>query len=161
MTTPPNKTRRAQGVAAALALLLTMLFHFEGVRLRAYHDVASIVTICVGETHGVVMGQTATAEECREMTTAEALRSLWSVDSMLVEHPPPKRWAALADFEYNVGPGAARNSTAFRLINLGRIVEGCNALLRYNKIRVHGELRVSSWQNQRRAQERDMCLSTD
>ena len=88
-----------------------------------------------------------------------------TLDDALTDHPPPARWAALADFAYNVGPAAFRHSTIVRNLNEPwpgpefRIPAACDALLRYDKVRVHGVLRVSEWQRKRRMRERELCLS--
>ena len=155
----PQQPKRTAGLAAALALLLSMLGYFEGTRLVAYRDIAGVLTICTGETHNVYEGERATVEQCRDMTMFEALHFLSVVDDAMKDHPPPARWAALADFAYNVGPTAFRNSSALRWLNAGAIVRGCDALLRYDKVRVHGVLRVSQWQRKRRLRERELCLS--
>lgn len=152
--TTTNTPKRTAGLATALALLLGMLGHFEGDRYTAYRDLAGIWTICEGETHGVKAGDTATPEQCRQMTTSEALRSLSAVDAALTIHPPPARWAALADFQYNVGQGNFLRSGVLRRINAGDIQGGCDELRRW--VYVRG--RVIGWQVKRRAAERGLCL---
>lgn len=153
-----QRQHRSAGFAAALTLLLSMLGYFEGTRLDAYRDIAGVLTICTGETRGVYPGQHATAEQCKDMTTVEAIKFLWSVDAVLKDHPPPARWAALADFAYNVGQGRFNSSTALRKLNRGDIAGGCAALLQYDKVRVRGVLQVSNWQRKRRRIEFNLCL---
>ncbi len=152
--TPQAVKSRLKGLTGALAILLALTGYFEGNRLVAYHDIGGVPTICRGITHGVYMGEVVTVDDCRQMNTAEALKSLAVVDRLTTVRQPDARRAALADFEYNVGEGRFARSTVLRKLNAGDIRGACNELSRW----VYVKRRVIHWQVVRRATERGLCL---
>lgn len=127
-----NKVAKgAAGVAAAAVLTLGLVKTFEGNSTKAYMDANHTPTICRGHTKGVFIGMTVTQEQCEAWATKEIQDRLDAVDRMLLQPQPDTRRAALADFAYNEGVGALQNSVALRLINQGKLVDGCLALFEY------------------------------
>ena len=53
--------------AGWLAVAVSVVGGFEGLRQSAYLDPVSIPTICYGETRGVKLGDTRTKAECDAM----------------------------------------------------------------------------------------------
>lgn len=132
----------------------------EGLRTMAYRDPVGVPTICFGSTKGVRLGDTATAEQCRQLLTAEMLEAVDQVDRC-VPGLPVQVAAAFADAAYNLGPTIVcdrTRSTAARLLAAGRLREACNELPKWDRARVAGVLVALPGLTKRRAAERDLCL---
>lgn len=152
------KTVNKAIAGAALSLALGGLGLHEGMEYVAYKDIAGVPTICAGTTTGVKMGDTATKAECYQMTLKDYRRF---EDIVLRNVTIPLRvneQVALTYFCYNVGPTCA-TSTAFRLINQGRVAEGCEAMAMWNKVTINGRKVVSKGLVNRRAAEIKLCVT--
>ncbi|MDP3939818.1 MAG: lysozyme [Deltaproteobacteria bacterium] len=115
--------------------------------------------MCFGETKNIRPGDKYTAAQCQQMLGDRIERDFGPGVDRCVNHAlPPERKAAYTSFAYNVGVGAFCSSTTARLENAGDHVGACNALMRWNKIRVVGVLVYSPGLNNRRAEERALCL---
>ncbi len=150
--TAPNTSKKA--VAAWCVIAVTCVSGFEGLRQAAYNDPVGIPTICFGETQGVKIGQTRSAEECKDMLAASLEKANASVNVCTKVPLPDTRRAALVSFTYNVGGSAYCTSTLVKKLNAGDTVGACNELLRWTKakgIELPGLVK-------RRRQERVMCM---
>ena len=150
--------KRAAALAAACAIAVPM----EGLRTKAYRDPVGIPTICFGSTKGVMLGDTATPEQCKAMLTKEMLESIDAVDRC-VPNLPVNVSAAFADAVFNLGPKIAcdtARSTAARKLKAGDYVGACNELPRWDKANmpVVGLVPLPGL-TKRRALERELCLS--
>lgn len=148
--TAAMKTQRA----GWLAIALTAVAGFEGLRQAAYRDPVGIPTICFGETKGVRLGQRATLEQCQGMLAASLQLANHAVDDCIRAPLPDYRRAALVSFAYNVGREAMCGSTMARKLNAGDTLGGCDEMLRWTLakgIRLPGLVK-------RRQAERNMCL---
>lgn len=151
--------KRAAALAAACALAVPM----EGLRTKAYRDPVGIPTICFGSTKGVMLGDTATPEQCKAMLSEEMLESIDAVDRC-VPGLPVNVLAAFADAAYNIGPKIAcdtARSTAARKLKAGDYVGACNELPRWDKASMPGiGLVPLPGLTKRRQMERELCLRT-
>jgi lysozyme len=163
-TVPPSKFggRKGQLAGAAAALMAVGLAGHEGVRLVAYSDPIGIPTICLGQTAGVKLGQSATLEQCLAWAGKDAMRA---VEIVLDCNPntefTPQQLAAYADIAYNVGPRPVcdlRNSTMARLLHDNRAQEACFQFPRWNKARLAGVHVALPGLTKRRAHNMAMCL---
>lgn len=176
----PSRYRKTTLSAAILALiaagasapqLLEQFAHEkEGERLVAYLDGAGIATICGGlttyEGKPVKLGMRLTTEQCRAADQAFLARDLAEAREII----RPEVWArlsepakaSLGDVVHNLGKGKAREMSAVRLLNEGRLNDGCAAITLWIKDRGHGDCRKagSGCQGQpiRRMQEDELCL---
>lgn len=105
--------------AGVLGIAALVVAPFEGRSLVAYVDPVGIPTICEGVTRGVQLGDTATDAECDEMLERELQTHLAGLERCIGGYLTPNQWAAALSWTYNVGVGAACNSTLVRLINQG------------------------------------------
>ncbi|MBR7782702.1 MULTISPECIES: lysozyme [Undibacterium] len=152
----------AAGIAAALSLIIT----FEGTRQNAYLDPVSIPTICRGHTGGVKLGQTATIEQCDELTVQDLLKAKAVLDSCVKVPLNNNQRAAFTSFIFNVGPGkegvkdgfcvlrSGRPSTMLRLINAGDAASACREMSKW----VYAGDKALQGLVRRRAAERELCL---
>ncbi|HCE39694.1 MAG: lysozyme [Alcanivorax sp.] len=106
-------------VAAVLAVAAPVIMHFEGRSLTAYEDVVGVPTICDGVTAGVQLGDQATDAECDAALEREMRTHLAGLQRCVHRDLTTHQWAALLSWAYNVGVGAACDSTLVRLVNAG------------------------------------------
>lgn len=139
----------------AIGLLLAVVASFEGLRQNAYQDVVGVWTVCYGHTEGVKRGDRYSTAECQQMLLGNLKAYSEGIEKCVKVKLPDKRWVALTSFAYNVGIKAACNSSVVRLINQGRIREGCDALLKWNRA---GPI-VYPGLTKRRQKEREYCLA--
>ncbi|MGI3164968.1 lysozyme [Pseudooceanicola sp. 200-1SW] len=150
--------RAAGGGVAVIVLAAAFIEPWEGTRLKAYLDIAGIPTICTGHTEGVALGDTATAEDCREMFLAEVVAFETRIRPCLPEGLPDQSRAAFVSAAYNIGAGAFCGSSMSRRALAGDLAGACDALLMWNKARVQGVLRPVTGLTRRRQAERALCL---
>lgn len=155
--------------ASAPQILQRFAGEKEATRLVAYQDGAHIWTICTGLTvykgKPVVKNMHLTAEECAAADSEFFARDLAEAQSII----RPEIWArmsepakaSLGDLVHNLGKAKARDSSAVRLLNEGKVNEGCAAMTLWIRDRGADCRRVgSNCQGQpiRRMQEDELCL---
>lgn len=143
--------------AVALGGAAAAIKPFEGLRLTGYADPIGIPTDCWGNTHGAVIGQTRTLEECEAMLQAEVRQTADRLGGCIERELTAPQAAALISWAYNVGTSAACKSTLVRQLNAGQPASvWCEQLTRWDYAggkRLRGLTR-------RRAHERDICLGS-
>lgn len=155
---PPARAN-ARTVAVWLALCTPCVAGFEGVRYYIYYDIGGIPTYCFGETTPTTQREF-TPEQCKTFLSTRLERDFGPAVDNCITHPlPPSRKAAYASAAYNIGIGAFCRSSMVRKENAGDTRGACDALMLYNKINVHGVLVYSPGLNNRRTEERKLCLS--
>lgn len=146
--------------AAAIYIAAPLIELFEGVENKPYMDIAGIPTVCSGITGpDVVWGNTYSNRECRNLLEKHIQIHGKHVENAVAYPIAPQTRAALISFSYNVGGSAMSKSTAVKLINQGKIEQGCKALGMWNKARVNGKLKVVKGLVNRRNEEIELCLS--
>ena len=116
--------------------LITLIKAWEGYREKAYKCPAGVWTIGWGHTGGVKENQTVTIEQAEYL-----LRSDLSVFEAAINHDSFRngwhltqgQFDALISFTYNVGIGAFRNSTMFKLICAGKLTMAASEFGRWTK----------------------------
>src|SRR5699024_8194676 len=121
VTMSASKVVKPALAGAALALVIPLLAHYEGLRTEAYIDAVGVLTVCYGHTANVKPGDTYTPEQCEEKLVADIMSHASdlqactpSFDSLAAEQK-----AALVSWTYNVGASAACRSTLVRKLNAG------------------------------------------
>lgn len=155
------KAKMLVGAATGVAIYIAapLIEMVEGVEYKPYIDIAGVPTTCAGITGpDVDMKKIYTKSECRKLLEKHIAIHARYVDKA-VKHPiTPDTRAALISFSYNVGGRAMTNSTAIRLINQGRVEQGCRALGMWNKITKNGRKIVVKGLVNRRNVEIEQCL---
>lgn len=139
----PSTASRARKVAVLAGVLLVTLDAFqanytqgwEGVRFVPYRDVAGVLTVCAGHTGAdIVPGKVYTKDECAALFQAD-LERVVDVPLAACLHPPaalaPEVVAAVRDFTFNVGGGAACKSTLVAKLNAGDTAGACEEFKRW------------------------------
>lgn len=146
--------------AAAIYIAAPLIEIVEGVENKPYMDIAGVPTVCAGITGpDVILGKKYSNRECRSLLEKHIkIHGNYVQDAVTYPIAPETR-AALISFSYNVGGSAMRNSTAVRLINQGRVEQGCKALGMWNKATVNGKKVVVKGLVNRRNEEIKLCLS--
>lgn len=142
------------GAAGAIALLVSFVGGWEGLRTKAYLDPVGIPTICYGETKGVKLGQIKTKEQCTDLL----MQSLKSHERDMLKYLkvtlPNKTHIVHVSFAYNVGGRTYGKSSVLRLANEGDLKGSCAALKKY--VYAKGK-RLKGLEN-RRAAEYQLCM---
>ena len=146
--------------AAAIYIAAPLIELVEGVENKPYMDIAGIPTVCSGITGpDVVWGKTYSNRECRNLLEKHIHIHAKHVQDAVTYPIAPQTRAALISFSYNVGGHAMKNSTAIRLINQGKVEQGCKALGMWNKATVNGKKVIVKGLVNRRNEEIKLCLS--
>ncbi|HCP9043303.1 TPA: lysozyme, partial [Escherichia coli] len=146
--------------AAAIYIAAPLIELVEGVENKPYMDIAGIPTVCSGITGpDVVWGKIYSNRECRNLLEKHIQIHAKHVQDAVTYPIAHQTRAALISFSYNVGGSAMRKSTAVKLINQGKIEQGCKALGMWTKARVNGKLVTVKGLVNRRNQEIKLCLS--
>jgi lysozyme len=149
-------SRLKKGGAVA-AVMIALTGGAEGLRQTAYPDPATHGkpwTVCYGETQDVHKGDYHSIAECKAMLIQSLEKYADGIERCVTVPLPDGRFVALTDFAYNVGVGAACNSSVVRYINQGQVQMGCDALMKWNKAAGI----VFPGLTKRRAKERELCL---
>jgi len=163
----PSKKQTIAGgtAAAALALALPFLLQDEGLKTRAYLDIANIPTICVGHTGPEVKpGQKLPIEACQILLRKDSEKILQQILPCITRQDITiSELAAMLRFSFNVGSKAFCNSTLVILLNRGEPAEKwCAQMLRWDKITIYsteGVKKISvKGLTARREREYKMCL---
>ena len=152
-----RKNAVAGGAAAAvLAATAAFVGPWEGKENVAYLDRIAqppVWTVCYGETRGVQQGDAYSDAECAAML-ADALKdyraALIGCIPALPDQPEGVQ-VALTSWAYNVGTGAACDSTLARRANAGDWQAACDQLLRWTRA---GGRVVQGLVNRREAEHR-------
>lgn len=146
--------------AAAIYIAAPIIEIVEGVENKPYLDIAGVKTVCAGVTGSdVVWGKTYSNSECRKLLEKHIQIHAKHVQDAVTYPISPQTRAALISFSYNVGGSAMRKSTSVKLINQGKIEQGCKALGLWNKATVNGKKVVIKGLVNRRNEEIKLCLS--
>lgn len=141
--------------AAAAAILVPTVVHWEGTEYVPYKDVVGIWTVCTGDTKDVIPGKVYTKAECEErlerQLIAHAKPVLKCTPSLKAK---PNALAAAISLAYNVGPTAYCRSTVDRRFDAGDVAGACDAFLMWDRA---GGRRIRGLTNRRKA-ERAICL---
>ena len=142
-----------------MAHSVPLVARWEGYRPEAYRDIVGVLTICYGETEGVLEGEVRTREECEAGLRAGLVR-YWRAllpyfePGTLAMFLTPERGAAFNSLSWNVGVSGTGRSTAMRRLNAGDIRGACEAFALWN--RAGG--RVIRGLVNRRADETALCM---
>ena len=140
--------------AAAAGVLLLLVPAKEGTELRTYKDIAGILTYCTGATENAVWGKTYTPAECKAQLDKDLAKHAEGVMACIHVPMTDGQKIAYVDAAYNIGVSAFCGSSMARYTNAGRALDGCNALLLWNKA---GGVVVRGL-SLRREVERQFCL---
>ena len=139
------------------------IMSWEGLALRAYRDVAGVLTIGYGHTEGFRNGRFGPDAEISkaeaEALLAEDLAPREAAVNALADVALNRReFDALVSLVYNIGAGAFSRSTVRRRLNRGDRAGAADAFLMWNKARVGGALRDVRGLTRRRRAERALFL---
>ncbi len=121
--------------AAVVAAGVPTVKVWEGLRTVPYHDIVNKLTVCYGETQGV-LDKVYAPEECEAMLTSRLMADYYipivTCSPNLLEAPIRVQAMAMS-LAYNVGTGAWCGSTMKRLIDAGEWNNACYQLPRWNR----------------------------
>ena len=126
-------------LAAALgstAMATTSIMYtakWEGLRTKAYMDMAGVPTICVGRTLNVKLGDTATVEQCHEWLAEDLVRHWNDIVRCApgLKNAPEGYRVAMLDLAYNIGAGAWCRSSLKALTESKEYKKACSRTLQF------------------------------
>lgn len=116
-----------------LEQLYAMIRRFEGLYLTAYFCPAGVLTIGYGTTGADIYIGMKVTKEWAEYRMRVDLRKFVEGSRKLCPDANSQQLCAIADFSYNLGLNALKNSTFRRKFNAGDIEGAKRELLRWNK----------------------------
>lgn len=129
-----KKTVYAVTTAAVLSLATPFIAKWEGLETTAYRDIVGVPTVCYGETRGVKIGDTYTKAQCLQMLNKAVGEYYADLQPYMTnKNIPVGVQASMLELAYNVGIGAAGNSTMMKLANQGKYKEACEELRKWVK----------------------------
>lgn len=143
---------------------LKFITQWEGTFLRAYRDVAGVLTIGVGHTSAagpptVRKGMAITQDQSNEIL-ARDLKAVENAVNRLVKVPlTQNQFDVLVSFHFNTG--ALGRSSALRYLNQGNYEQAAINLTLYNKATVNGKKTTIKGLVNRRAAEKKLFLTPD
>lgn len=155
----PSKARKI--TATAIAALVAL----EGFRSIPYRDIAGIWTDGYGNTEGVVPTVYVTEPQARAKLEGHVNEFGNGVQACLHREPSQGQFDAFVLLAYNIGVGAPGGRAGFcpssvvARFNRGDEPWACAAILKFDKARVNGELRVVRGLNNRRWVEYHLCIA--
>lgn len=148
-----NRTRIA-GLSLSAAALVAIA-NFEGFRDRAYDDGVGVQTIGYGTTEGVKPGDRITPERALIRLLADADKMQRELRACIGDVPMYQHeWDAYVSWSYNVGTGAACQSSLVRKLKAGDYAGACAELLRWDYA---GGKRLAGLTKRRQA-EHQQCM---
>lgn len=115
--------------AGVLAIVSSMVYHFEGERLKAYYDPPHVATLCDGHTHGVKITDKATPELCAEYRAEDIAEANAGVKRLVRRPMTEGQEEAFTDFVFNEGEGTFSRSSILRDFNAGAVKAACESLV--------------------------------
>ena len=127
---------------------------FEGFKAKAYKCPAGVWTIGYGTTKGVKEGQSITEFDAYRQLVQWFLVPAQTIKKVLFVPVQDYEFGAIMSLVYNVGQGAIVSSTLIKKINANSKSDASNEFLRWDKIRINGELVPSKGLSNRRKVEK-------
>ena len=117
---------------------LTRLVEREGMRRRAYRDVAGIWTICCGHTSmaglpKVKPGMACTLAECRQILMKDVKKFEDCVERYITQPMSQHQFDAMVSLAFNIGCWAFKRSSVVREFNKGNEVKAADAFRLWKK----------------------------
>lgn len=119
---------------------LSIVKHFEGVRLESYIDPVGVWTIGYGHTGSAAYsGNVISEKEAEHLLQDDMNESEQFVSSYIQSDLKQHHFDALVSFTFNVGGGALASSTLRKKINDGDFKAAAGEFLRWNKGTLNGK----------------------
>ena len=151
---PPETSTSFQTNQACIDLIK----RFEGVRLEAYQEPGGTVVIGFGHSKTARMGMKITAAQAEDLLKQDLAMVEGDISPRLTRPVTENQFSAMVCLAYNIGTGAFSSSTVLKETNAGNWQAAADAFLLWNKMRVSGEMVVSSQLDKKRRLERALYL---
>lgn len=122
---------------------IKLIKNFEGLELKAYYDIAGVLTIGYGWTNkingkDIYPGMTITEQEAERLLRCGLVKYEEGVNSMLKVKVNQNQYDALVSFAYNLGVSALRNSTLMKKLNAGDFAGASDEFPKWNRATING-----------------------
>ena len=138
---------------------INLIKEFEGLRTKAYKDVAGIWTIGYGHIKGVLEGMVIDAERALGFLRDDLKMTEDGVTKAVGTAPTTdNQFAAMVALAFNIGLGNFKNSTVLRE-HLAGSPAAANAFLMWDKATVDGKLTPIAGLKRRREAEAELYMT--
>jgi lysozyme len=112
---------------------LSIIREFEGLRLKAYHCPAGVLTIGYGHTRGVKQGDTVTEEIAERLLLQDVATVEAAIPRLITVPLNTNQFSAICAFLFNIGSDRLRGTRSQSVLNRGHYLEFADRLLIWNK----------------------------
>lgn len=133
---PKAPANRLQKGGSIVALAISIIGGFEGLRQSAYPDPASSGdpwTICYGHTRHVSPGDHASLAECKRLLLADLDVEASGIEKCITVPMADTRYVAVLSLAHNIGIKALCKSSVATDLNAKRDVQACDDFLKYDR----------------------------
>jgi lysozyme len=139
---------------------INLIKEFEGLRLKAYQDVAGIWTIGHGHIRTAIQGMEISIERAEELLKGDLKATEEGVTRALGDVPTtPHQFSAMVALAFNIGVNAFKGSTVLREHKAGNHQAAASAFLMWDKATINGKLQPVAGLARRRESERQLYLT--
>lgn len=136
---------------------LMHILECEDCSLKAYRDIAGVPTIGMGSTKGVTMDMVISNGEAGKRAAKDILDAEMCFRKRVNVDVTQSEYDGWVSFIINKGCGGFSSSTGLRLLNNGKHLEACNAMLMWDKITVNGKKVYSKGVYNRSLKDSKLC----
>lgn len=142
---------------------LDLIKDFEGLRLKAYYDIANVLTIGYGHTNRAGTWKfdantVITEQKAEDILRLDLGKAKEAVDRYVKVELNDNEYGALVSLIHNIGPTGFAKSTVVRRLNAGNRNGAAQAILMWNKATVKGAKREVRGLTRRRKAEMALFL---
>lgn len=119
---------------------IELLKKFESLELKAYKDVAGVLTIGYGHTGDVIEGQEITEATAEKLLRKDLARFENAVQKLVAVPVNQNQYDALVSLAYNIGVKNFKMSTLLAKLNDNDFDGASKEFTRWNKARIKGVL---------------------
>lgn len=139
---------------------IKLIKEFEGLRQKAYKDIAGIWTIGHGHTRTAVEGMEISIDRAHELLQGDLKAAEEGVFRALGDTPTtPHQFSAMVALAYNIGVNAFKGSTVLREHKMGNHDAAAQAFLMWDKATINGKLTPVAGLKRRREAEAELYLT--
>jgi lysozyme len=139
---------------------INLIKEFEGLRQKAYKDVAGIWTIGYGHIRTAVEGMEISIDRAHELLTSDLKATEEGVTRALGDVPTtPHQFSAMVALAFNIGVNAFKGSTVLREHKAGDHPAAASAFLMWDKATINGKLTPVAGLKRRREAEAELYMT--
>lgn len=118
---------------------LSLIKHYEGLRLKAYQCRAGRWTIGYGHTHNINMGDLITKEQAEAFLHEDIAQVTALLNAQIKVPLTQNQYDAICSLVFNIGMTAFTTSTLLKKLNVGDYLGAASEFMKWNKATINGK----------------------